>query len=60
VAAGIEDGIVILLPNALEVQRLVELALGIGVVLEATRDPGLEVRILALWIERRAAALWRC
>src|SRR5262249_60837718 len=59
-AARIEDGIIILLLQALEAHRLVELALGIGVLLEATSDVGLEARILALGIERRAAAPERC
>src|SRR5262245_7542134 len=59
-APRIEDGIIILLLHALEAHRLVELTLGIVVLLEATGDVGLEVRILALGIERRAAAFGRC
>ena len=56
-AAWIEDGIEVFLFNAIEAQRLIELSFGIGILLEATSDVGLEVRILALGIERRTTAL---
>src|SRR5215831_6526685 len=58
VAARIEDGVVVLLLYAVEARRLVELALRVRVLLEATGDVSLEARILALGVERRTTALW--
>src|SRR5215831_5783498 len=56
-AAWIEDSVVVFLFYAIEAQGLVELGFGIGVLLEATGDDGLKAGVLALGIERRAAAL---
>src|SRR5262249_58057405 len=53
--ARIEDCVIVLLLQAPETDRVVELALGISVLFEATGGVGLEVRIPALWVERRAA-----
>src|SRR5215510_11781277 len=59
VAARIEDSVVVLLFYTVETHRLVELALRVRVLLEATGDVGLEAWILALGIERRTTALGR-
>src|SRR5215831_9071885 len=59
VAARIEDSVVVLLFYTLETHRLVELALRVRVLLEATGDVRLETWILALGIERRTTALGR-
>src|SRR5262245_32329367 len=59
VAARIEDSVVVLLFHTVEAHRLVELALRVSVLLEATGDFRLEARILALGIERRTTALGR-
>jgi hypothetical protein len=59
-AAGVEDGIVVFLLDAIEAYRPVQLRIGVGVLLEPPCDVGLEVRLIALGIERRAAALGRC
>ena len=56
-AAGVEHGIVVLLLHAIEAQRLVELGVGVGVLLEPAGDVGLEARLVALGIERRVPAL---
>src|SRR5262249_10373087 len=60
-AARIEDGVVVFLSHTVEAQRLVELSFGVRVLLEPTRDVGLKAGVLALGVERRAAALrgWR-
>jgi hypothetical protein len=57
VAARIEDGIEVFLLDAIETHRLVELGFGCGILLEPTRDVGLEVRLVALGIERRRPPL---
>jgi hypothetical protein len=57
---GIEDGIVIYLLNATEARRPVELGVGVGILLKPMGDVGLEARLVALGIERRAPALGRC
>src|SRR5215471_17581839 len=59
VAARIEDSVVVLLFHTVEAHRLIKLALRVRVLLEATGDVRLEVRILALGIERRTTALGR-
>ena len=59
-ATGIEDSVVVFLLDAIEAQRLVELSVGLGVLFEPPGDVRLEVRLVALGIERRAAALRRC
>src|SRR6185436_3522382 len=59
VTARIEDSVVVLLLHAVEAYRLVEPALRVRVLLEATGYVRLEARILALGIERRTTALWR-
>jgi hypothetical protein len=58
-ATGVEDGIVVFLLDAIEARRPVELSVGVGVLLEPPGDVGLEVRLVALGIERRATALGR-
>jgi hypothetical protein len=57
---GVEDGIVVFLLDAIEARRPVELGVGVGILLEPTGDVGLEGRLVALGIERRAPALGRC
>ena len=57
---GVEDGIVVFLLDAIVARRPVELGVGVGILLEPTGDVGLEARLVALWIERRARALGRC
>jgi hypothetical protein len=59
-ATGVEDGIVIFLLDAIEAHRPVELGVGVGVLLEPPCDVGLEVRLVALGIERRPTAFGRC
>src|SRR5262245_3684031 len=59
VAARIKDSVVVLLFYTVETHRLVELALPVRVLLEATGDVRLEAWILALGIERRTTALGR-
>src|SRR5262249_57776616 len=59
-AARIEDGVVVFLSDAVETQRLVELSFGVRVLLEPTRDVGLEARLVALGIKWRTAALRGC
>src|SRR5215475_11338555 len=59
VAARIEDSVVVLLFYTVETHRLVELALPVRVLLEATGDVRLEAWILALGIEWRTTALGR-
>src|SRR5262249_1906642 len=59
VAARIEDSVVVLLFHIVEAHRLVELVLRVRVLLEATSDVRLKVRILALGIERRTTTLGR-
>ena len=56
-ATGVEDGIVVFLLDAIEAHRLVQLGVGGGVLFEPTGEVGLEVRLVALGIERRAPAL---
>ena len=56
-AAGVEDGIVVFLPDAIEAHRPVELSVGVGILLKPAGDVGLEVRLVALGIERRAPPL---
>jgi hypothetical protein len=56
-AAGVEDGVVIFLLDAIEAHRPAKLGFGVGVLFEPTGDVGLEVRLVALGIERRPAAL---
>jgi hypothetical protein len=58
-AAGVEDGIVVFLLDAIEARRPVQLSVGVGVLFESPGDVGLEVRLVALRIERRATALGR-
>ena len=59
-ATGVEDGVVIVLLDAIEAHRPVELSVGAGVLFEPPGDVGLEARLVALGIERRAPALRRC
>jgi hypothetical protein len=59
-ATGVEDGIVVFLLDPIEARRPVQLGVGVGVLFEPPCDVGLEVRLVALGIERRAAALGRC
>src|SRR5262249_21181556 len=59
VAARIKDSVVVLLFRTVEAHRLIELALRVRVLLEATGDVRLKARILALGIERRTTALGR-
>src|SRR5262249_13760136 len=59
VASRIEDSVVVFLFHTVEAYRLIELALRVRVLLEATSDVRLEARILALGIERRTTALGR-
>src|SRR5215467_3120288 len=58
-AARIEYSVVVFLFHTVEAHCLVELALRVRVLLEATGGVRLEARILALRIERRTAALGR-
>ena len=57
--AGIEDGVEILWLDAVEADRRGKLRLCCGIRLEPMREFGLEVRLVALRIERRLAALRR-
>jgi hypothetical protein len=57
---GVEDGIVVVLLDAIEAGCPVELGVGVDILLEPTGDVGLEGRLVALGIERRAPALGRC
>src|ERR1700678_3470636 len=57
VSAGVEDGIVIFLLDAIEAHRLVELGVGGGVLFEPPCEVGLEVRLVALGIEGRTPTL---
>jgi hypothetical protein len=59
-ATGVENGIVVFLLDAIEACRPVELSVGAGDLFEPPDDVGLEVRLVALGIERRATALGRC
>jgi hypothetical protein len=56
-AAGVEDGVVIFLLDAIEAHRPAKLGFGVGVLFEPTGDVGPEVRLVALGIERGPAAL---
>jgi len=56
-AAGVEDSIVVLLLDAIEARRPAQLSVGVGVLFEPPGDVGLEVRFVALGIERRTTAL---
>ena len=58
-ATGVKDGIVVFLLDAIEARRPVQLSVGVGVLFEPPGDVGLEVRLVALGIERRPAALGR-
>jgi hypothetical protein len=58
-ATEVENGIVVFLLDAIEACRPVELSVGVGVLFEPPGDVGLEVRLVALGIERRAVALGR-
>ena len=49
---GVEDGVVVFLPNAIEAHRPVELGVGVGIRLEPAGEVGLKVRLVALGIER--------
>jgi hypothetical protein len=59
-ATGIEDGVVVLLLDAIGACRPVELRVGVCILLEPAGDVGLETRLVALGIERRAPAFGRC
>jgi hypothetical protein len=59
-ATRVEDCVIVFLLDAIEAHCPVELGSGVGILLESTRDVGLEVRLVALGIERRAPALGRC
>jgi hypothetical protein len=59
VTAGIEDGVKILWLDAVEADCRGKLRLRCSIGLEPTREVGLEVRLVALRIERRLAALRR-
>jgi len=60
VTSGVKDGIVVFLLDAIEARCAVELSVGVGVLFKPPGDVGLEARLVALGIERRAAALRRC
>ena len=57
-AVGTEDGVVVLLPDALETQCGVELGVGGGILLKPPGEVGAKVRLVALGVERRTPALW--
>jgi hypothetical protein len=57
VTARVEDGVIVFLLDAIEAHCPVELGSGVGIFLESTRDIGLEVRLVALGIERRRPPL---
>ena len=58
-AAGIEDGVEVLGLDAVEANRCRELRFRACVAFEPARKVGLKVRLVALRIERRLAALRR-
>ena len=57
VATGIEHGVEVFLPDAVEANGLVELRFGRRIRLEAEREVGAEFGLVALGVERRTAAL---
>jgi hypothetical protein len=57
VAARIEDGVEVLLPDAVEAKGLVELGFRGGVLLEPNGKVGAEFRFVALGVKQRSAAL---
>src|ERR1700722_770626 len=59
-AARVEEGVEVLLLDAAEEKGLIELSLRGCVLLEADREISTGFGFVALGIERRSAALWRC
>jgi hypothetical protein len=59
VPAGVEDGVKVLGPDAVEADRCSEPRLCVCIGFEPVRKLGLKVWLVALRIERRLAALWR-
>jgi hypothetical protein len=59
-AARIEDGVEVLPPDAVKAKGLAELRFCGRILLEAEGEVSTELRLIALRIERRPPALWRC
>jgi hypothetical protein len=57
VAAGVEDGVEVLLPYRLEANGLVELSFRGDILFEPDRKVSPEFRLVALGVERRTTAL---
>jgi hypothetical protein len=57
---GVEDGVEVFLPDAVEANGLVELRFGDRVLLEPKREVGAEFGLVALGVKRRASALRGC
>ena len=60
VAARVEDGVEVFLPDAVKAKGLVELSFRSRVLLEPERKVSAEFGFVALGVERRSAAFWRC